>query len=210
MDYFDEALRDLRFLIRRRRSDIIVETLWSGRELALITLGLFSLGLYLGYVGDHIWYAMAVFAAGMLPFVVCTPLLTLVMPSHFGRQMSGTLVCIDNAPPWLGFINSSTIVLEVRELGREMSFGLGYGAKIEATVGRDYLILLHPRLERFALVLFDDDEPYMSFILRPLSRERRTEIRDRAAQLRDWPRTGFRSPPHAAFCGAGSATAAEA
>lgn len=187
MDYFAEAYRDLLFLIRLRRRDVLMELLQASWRFAALLIILFCTVFFIFHNGDSWQFAFLVMFVLILPSVTAgVALLDYLMPVHFGRAVSGELLSIRRE--FAGSFWRSEATLRVRELSRDLVCTVRYAGEIEARIGRNYLVLLHPRLERHALVLFDDDPIYMETGLDQLPPGLRKHLCWRAAQFRSEPR----------------------
>ncbi|WP_020181448.1 hypothetical protein [Methylopila sp. M107] len=183
MDYVVETFRDLLYLVRNGRRDVLAELLRSTWLYAAMLTALFSVAFYIFYGGDPRYYAVAAAFALILPSVtVGVALLDFLMPARFGRAVVGELRSIQRE--FTGSAWSQFASLYLPELGREQRYRLRYAPDVEAMVGRRYLVLLHPRLDGHALVLFDDDLNYMEGGLDYLAPELREELWERAAEFR--------------------------
>ncbi len=189
MDYFDYAYRDLMFLIRRGRFDLVAELLRIAWPRALLLVGVCCFIIFWAlHTGDSRYFAGLIVGLAILPAVAFgVPLLDYLMPIHFGRAVGGELKKVRLDWPDHNGIRRNELTFHFREFGRDVDLVVRYGGKLNVTIGRTYLVLLHPRLERHALVLFDDDARYMSQMLRPLPAERRRDVLERIAELRSWP-----------------------
>ena len=187
MDYYLDTFRDLLFLSRNRRRDVLAELMSSTWLYAAVLTALFAVVFLIFYDGDRRQLGFVVAFLLILPSIAFgVALLDFLMPAHFGRPVAGELRSIQRE--FTGSAWSQFATFFIPELGRELRFRLRYAPDVEAIVGRRYLILLHPRLDRHALVLFDDDLNYMEDGLDYLAPDRREEIWRRAAEFRSFAR----------------------